>query len=190
MKKLFTAALLCAGFAHAQTVVDFANATYGDGWAVQNDFTFNGKGIGLMPGGYFAANIVEPLVLSRVSGASFDLVSLALGDRVNEGNNQVRVDLMWFDLNDQGHGLSLGYMDDQPGLQTFTVNLTGVTRIVFSGHDDSLPYWMDREGAAGFGPLVVQAQGLDVPSPVPEPATYALLLAGLGLLYAGRRTWA
>lgn len=91
-----------------------------------------------------------------------------------------------------------GYAGGDSGSPIF-VNLNGVWRIAgvgaFNGSPGNIPGGAIQYGAVGGGMLVapytqwIQAQ---MTSPVPEPQTYALLLAGLGLvaLAARRRSTA
>lgn len=191
MNKLAALALAAmSSLCQAQTTIDFKTPTWGPDYAAQSDFVWaSSRGIGPM-GGYLTGFLVQGVWLYRASGQAFDLVSLDVADFADVGNDQVRFDITWYDQAGDAHGLWGGYLDDKPGLQTFATNITGATRLVIHGKDDALFGYEDQDSRLGFGPITVRAQNLDAPpAPVPEPATYLLLLAGLALLaHAGKRT--
>ena len=110
--------------------------------------------------------------VTRVGGGSFMLTSFDLANSWNDANGgSVR-----FSYTDAtGTHDSVLALAQVAGLQTFTFNYTGVTS--FTLYDDVFQVDNVRLDAQGSGT-----------TPVPEPATYALMLAGLaGAIGLSRR---
>ncbi len=111
--------------------------------------------------------------MQQVGGGAFDFFSIDLADVYNQGS----VVTLQFTFNHNGGGATSQFvtLDNTPGLQTFVFgesNLDSVT-------------WRTTSGANGWN----QFDNVNTTPAVPEPETYALMLAGLGVvgLLARRR---
>lgn len=193
-KSISAAFLICmAGFSQATTTITFSplksyfDGTAGDGTIyMEAGLTFTSQGGQLRNMGFGSPqnadiggaviydNYYRPIAISKSAGGTFDLVSFDLADYENNGfagRPSEDVPLPFSFVDTAGlHSTTLA-IDHQIGLQTFTVNLTGVTSVTIGGG----LYQLDN----------VVADGLLA---VPEPATYALLIAGLATVgHAARR---
>ena len=107
------------------------------------------------------------MAITRTGGGLFDLGSIDMT-------------ISWYDYNSSetiyvnGNPIVLGQ-----GLQTFSLGLTGVSQVNITGVPSTSGYWLLDNVNGNFGENVNAA---------PEPETYAMLLAGLGLLgFVARR---
>ena len=173
--------LSMAGFVHAETTVDFAPLTsYYDGTAgdgatyMEGGLTFVSPAGGLKNWGTWRVWNADPLgavlydnyasavTISKTAGGIFTLVSFDLADLFNDGSGGP----MPFSYTD-GAGLHITTLplDNQVGLQTFAFNFSGLTS--FSVGGSGAYFQLDNVVVGGV-------------TSVPEPATYALFIAGLG----------
>ena len=105
------------------------------------------------------------MTLSKADGGAFVFNSIDLGDVYNNaaGGN---VQFNWTFANGTS-GQTLVSLDDKVGLQTFSFNLANLSQVSWTP-------------TTTYGPFL-QLDNINVAA-VPEPETYAMLLAGLGLM--------
>lgn len=110
------------------------------------------------------------ITVTATGGGSFTLNSFDLADAYNAGGGG-SVAFSWTD----GSGTSTSFLalDNAIGLQTFTFNYTGVTS--FSLQQEAPYFQVDN--------IVFN----EATNAVPEPATWALMIAGFGLVGAAMR---
>ncbi|MES2582204.1 MAG: PEP-CTERM sorting domain-containing protein [Pseudomonadota bacterium] len=106
------------------------------------------------------------MTVNRVDNTWFDLVSLDLGNSYYT-NSFGTVNLTASYGAGGSYTTTLSLTDS---FQTFNLGLQGVSAVYISGVDDG----------AGVGYTAID--NFNTTTPVPEPSTYALLLAGLGLM--------
>jgi PEP-CTERM motif len=207
IRNLFAALLLTSGVtANASTTFDFVSmANSGE----------KGFSVLSLTGAGFTLDITGTKVGDPVAFAYLDANHGGLGvcgnlttalqctpsndDNVTTGevliltfNNAVTIDSIWFNNNHDGDGTLLGNKIKIGGTDYALVAATGVP----SYNDDWKPS-ASFSVAAGGSLLVTLAStnaeqfyisGMTVTAAIPEPETYAMLLAGLGLLgFAARR---
>lgn len=171
--------ILASASTNASTVIDFDDAasnavldnvigthstggltftSFGSFMGVWDSSTPNSNGTNSLI--FSGFNTGDYMQITRTGGGLFDLLSFDLT-------------ISWYD----GNPLETIFVNGSPiniiqGMQTFSVGLTGVSQVDITGVPSNTGYWaLDN---------VVVA--------VPEPETYAMLLAGLGLLgFAVRR---
>lgn len=112
--------------------------------------------------------------MTRIGGGNFDFTSIDLADVYNLGSS---VTLQFtFNYAAGGFASQSVTLDNSPGLQTFAFNQSGLSSVD----------WVTTGGANGwnqFDNVVVDANT----APVPEPETYAMMMAGIGVLGAVAR---
>lgn len=174
--------LISAGLAHGTTTVNFAPLTsYYDGTAGDGT-TYIESGVTLTSPGWLKNwgtwrdwnadplgavlydNYASAVTIAKTAGGIFTLVSFDLADLFNDGSGGP----MPFSYTD-GSGLHITTLplDNQVGLQTFVFNFSGLTS--FSVGGSGTYFQLDNVVVDGV-------------TAVPEPATYALLIAGLGAI--------
>jgi hypothetical protein len=106
--------------------------------------------------------------MTRQSNDSFDFVSIDLADVYNGGNSST----IQFTFNFLAGGslVESVTLDSLPGLQTFAFNQVGLSSVS----------WMTAMGDGGWNQF--DNVNVGMAQPVPEPETYALMLAGLGMV--------
>lgn len=107
-------------------------------------------------------NYAAAVTIAKTAGGHFTLVSFDLADLFNDGSGGP----MPFRYTD-GAGLHITtlILDNQVGLQTFVFNFSGLTSFSIGGSGTF--FQLDNVVVDGV-------------AAVPEPATFALLIAGLG----------
>ena len=157
------AGMIWVNFAAANGASAFPQTGYEHG-------TVSGLSAGFNPNGDDASmNLIDAMY-----GSVFELKSMYITKAAGSG-----VTLVWGIVNRQIAYLQAVYATDaQATFVSFSgwQNLNGV---VFQNHDGS--------GATVFDDITINITSLNPTSPVPEPATYAMLLAGLVLVGARRR---
>ncbi|KTF67356.1 PEPxxWA-CTERM sorting domain-containing protein [Sphingomonas sp. HT-1] len=139
-------------------------------FAMSNTFGFFTWGAGAAananPGGAtLAPSFTGDLTISAVGGTAFDLLRFDIADVMNAGNGGP----MTFSYETlSGSGSGLFNLDLTPGLQTVSLNLTDLTR--FTVQVTAPGIQMDN---------VTFALGTTA---VPEPANWAMLIGGFGLV--------
>jgi hypothetical protein len=120
-------------------------------------------------GGYPTANILQVTFANLVSDLSFDFYNAGWGSSASRGQS-------FFSAFDSfGSLLETGSLfASQSGVTNFALASGGVKTLQFNNSTNGTQSWW-------FGLAGVRATE-DAVSPVPEPETYAMLLAGLGLM--------
>jgi len=169
--------VLLAGFASAGDVNFVGYSPYDTYQTVVSyqglDFTQNGNGFMAVwccnsPNG----NGLPGLIMSNFNGGNTMTITLTGGGTFNL--ESVDMTLSWYDNNPSevitANGIPITLVQ---GLQTYNLNLDGVTSVVFTGVPSQSGYWFMTNVV--FSPTVV-----------PEPGTLSLLgsgiLVGLGVL--------
>lgn len=195
MKRLMSAAMLVAAMSSAQATIDFddlattavaagVNPVNVDGYTFSNVclvsqdclVAWDTAGSRTMdPGGAALAIIYggTTTTLTRADGAAFDLRSIDLADVYNEGT--VSDWSFTFTYAAGGSEVVTLSLDNQIGGQTFAFGKTGLSSVS----------WVVTQGDhlwGQFDNVDVALTSTGVPSAVPEPASIALMLGGLGLV--------
>jgi PEP-CTERM motif len=107
------------------------------------------------------------ITMNQVGGSAFDFASIDLADVYNAGNAST----FQFTFNYAAGGSSSAQvsLDNLAGLQTFSFNQAGLSSVS----------WQNIAGDGGWGQFD-NVNITPIAAPVPEPETYALMLAGLG----------
>lgn len=115
------------------------------------------------------------MYMSRADGELFDLTSIDIADFYNTGN--AFLNQLVLEYGDGSTESTNVFSDGSPGLQTVTLNAKGIRRFLLTTAPRS--WWQ-------FDNIVVDKS---VPqAPLPEPASWALMIAGFGLAGARLRT--
>jgi hypothetical protein len=111
----------------------------------------------------------DVITMAQVGGSAFDFASIDFADVYNQGNSST----FQFTFNYAAGGSTRSQitLDNLAGLQTFTFNQTGLSSVS----------WQNIAGDNGWGQFDNVNVG-SIAAPVPEPETYALMLAGLGMV--------
>ncbi|MCG2842179.1 PEPxxWA-CTERM sorting domain-containing protein [Sandaracinobacter sp. RS1-74] len=118
------------------------------------------------------------VTVTKIGGGAFDFVSIGLADSWNRGS-AAGAELVYFRFNTaEGFSEEVVTIDGTPGLQTFTANRQGL--LSFSFHTVWNRIQFDN---VVIGDPVVPG----TPGGVPEPATWAMLIAGFGLVGSAMR---
>jgi hypothetical protein len=107
------------------------------------------------------------ITMRQADGATFDFASIDFADVRNTGESATFQ--FTFNYAAGGSASSQVTLDSLAGLETFTFNQSGLSSVS----------WQNIAGNGGFGQFDNVGIGA-VAAPVPEPQTYALMLAGLG----------
>jgi hypothetical protein len=109
------------------------------------------------------------ITMAQVGGSAFDFASIDFADVYNQGNSST----FQFTFNYAAGGSTSSQitLDNLAGLQTFTFNQAGLSSVS----------WQNIAGDSGWGQFDNVNVG-SIAAPVPEPETYALMLAGLGMV--------
>jgi PEP-CTERM motif len=115
--------------------------------------------------------------MSHLGGQSFNFTSIDFGDVYNRA--QAATVRFTFDYAAGGSSVNEVVLDSLRGLQTLTFNQAGLSRVS----------WQTIAGGGGWGQFDNVNVGMaGVMAPVPEPQTYALMLAGLAVVaFVARR---
>lgn len=109
--------------------------------------------------------------MSHLGGQAFNFGSIDFGDVYNRA--QPATVRFTFDYAAGGSSVSDVVLDSLRGLQTLTFNQTDLARVS----------WQTIAGGGGWGQFDNVNVGMAaVMAPVPEPETYALMLAGLAMV--------
>lgn len=201
MKRLMSAVMLIAAVSSAQATIDFdqlattavaagVNPVTVDGYTFANVCLVSQDCLAVWdtagnrtmdPGGAALAVIFggTTTTLSRADGAAFDLRSIDLADVYDDG---VASDWSFtFTYAAGGSEVVNLSLDNQIGGQTFAFGRTGLSSVS----------WVVTQGDHQWGQfdnVDVALTSTGVPSAVPEPASMALMLGGLGLVGLRART--
>lgn len=194
---------LCATSAQAAYVVEFDNPHSGEVYGYSDlgmkfgststssrfDYLDSSMPTGADPDGRTMSPRYSstPVLVTREDNGVFDLISIDLADPSNNVFHDPRLNpgsdvKFFFDYANGSTEEQTVTLDKLAGLETFTFNRTGLTRVIFYGwttHGRSMQF-----DNATFGGL---APGPVVPAHIPEPTTWALMLSGFGLLGAALR---
>lgn len=189
LKTLIIAAALATSGAQAQ-VIDFDELAHGGSYTVHqtivaDGFNFDGSfGYSNQLGvwGRDSSNQADPgaasvfinhgnniITMTQVGGGAFDFASIDFADVYNQGNSSTFQ--LTFNYAAGGSTSSQITLDNLAGLQTFTFNQAGLASVS----------WQNIAGDGGWGQFDNVNVG-SITAPVPEPETYALMLAGLGMV--------
>jgi hypothetical protein len=115
-------------------------------------------------------NSVNAYLKIEKIGGTFKLNSLDLADYVNAAIPLASYDMAYSYVDGGGTHSGVFNLDHAPGLQTFTLNLTGVQSFsLFTGPDGGSGVQIDN--------VRFDESGV---SPAPEPVSWALMLLGFG----------
>lgn len=197
MKKLIAAALLgAASFAApaGAAVIDFDGLggpgsynCYGPTLVTQGySFTNSGGSCGLIawgddtpqynadPNGYTLSHNISnttTIVMEQVGGGTFDLASIDLADIYDNALGSTGGDILFTFTDAGGSSNQTVTIDTTPGLQTFAFNRANLLSFTIAPQNTN-------GGWIQFDNIVVDEIG----SPVPEPATWAMMIAGFGMV--------
>jgi len=115
------------------------------------------------------------LTVTKTGGGGFFLKSFDLADAFNDGIGGTDGSLAFSYVDAGGLHESLLILDDTPGLQTFTFNLSGMTSFSLV---NSPPFFQIDNIVYDEGCAIRAGCGV---GGVPEPASWALMIAGFGL---------
>lgn len=118
------------------------------------------------------------ITLSKVGGGLFDFVSVDLANIFNNQDGQPGGDVLFSFFDGVNTTTQTVTLDALPGLQTFTFNRTGLVSLTFKAVTTN---------EVQTDNFVLDAPGGTTGTGVPEPATWALMLAGFGLAGAALR---
>lgn len=189
LKTLIIATALAASGAQAQ-VIDFNELAHDGAFVtsqtiVADGFEFNGSlGYTNQLGVWGRTNVYQAdpgnasvfinhggnaITMNQIGGSAFDFASIDFADVFNQGNSSI----FQFTFNYAAGGSSSSQitLDNMEGLQTFTFNQSGLSSVS----------WQNIAGDGGWGQFD-NVNISPITAPVPEPETYALMLAGLGLV--------
>lgn len=206
LKSLLIAGMMVASGAQAQ-VIDFDELAHEDFYAVYQTILADGFQFGSAFGNGDALGVWgrtsayqadvgnaavfinyggDTVTMSQVGGGTFDFVSIDFADVYNQGTTSG----FRFTFNYAAGGSSSAdiSLDNLAGLQTFAFNQAGVSSVS----------WQNIVGDGGWGQFdnvniglitafpsqtdVYDVSLAPITAPVPEPETYALMLAGLGMV--------
>jgi hypothetical protein len=117
---------------------------------------------------YFRSTIT----LTKVGGGLFDFTSVDLTDIYNSHDNPNGGDVLFSFFDGVNTTTQTVTLDGLPGFQTFSFNKTGLVSLTFKAVTTN-EIQTDN--------FVLSAPGGTTGTGVPEPATWALMLAGFGL---------
>jgi hypothetical protein len=125
-------------------------------------------------GATLAANYAgSTTTVTRVGGGKFDLASIDLGDVFNYATGGT----VRFNFYGDTAGTFYVDLDQLVGLQTFTFNMTGLISFDYTPLTTQGP-WLQVDN------LVTELNA----APAPEPASWAMMLGGFGLIGGAMRT--
>lgn len=205
LKTLLIAGMLAASGAQAQ-VIDFDELAHEDSYSLYQSILADGFQFGSAFGSdalgvwgrtsayqadvgnaaVFINNGRDTVTMSQVGGGAFNFASIDFADVYNQGTTSD----FRFTFNYAAGGSSSAdiSLDNLAGLQTFAFNQAGVSSVT----------WQNIGGDGGWGQFdnvniglitafpsqtdVYDVSLAPITAPVPEPETYALMLAGLGMV--------
>ena len=131
--------------------------------SIYADFSFD-------PGGATLSNnyYSTTTTLTKIDGGKFNFVAIDLGDVYNNYYNAQGGDILFAFTDALGTTYQTVTIDGVPGAQTFSFNRTGLLSVSY------LPQTTFSK--------VIQVDNVVVSATVPEPASWALLIAGFGLV--------
>jgi hypothetical protein len=138
---------------------------------------YDGAPYGADPGGRTLNNnfFQSTITLSKVGGGTFDFNSVDLADIYNSYDSPLGGDVLFSFFDGTSTTTQTVTIDKLPGLQTFTFNKTGLVSLSFKAV--TFNEVQTDNFVLNASSVVVDPGG----GAVPEPKTWALMLAGFGL---------
>ncbi|MCG2842180.1 PEPxxWA-CTERM sorting domain-containing protein [Sandaracinobacter sp. RS1-74] len=126
------------------------------------------------------ANTNTMVTVSKIDGSTFELVSIDLADAFNTGDITIGATLFFNTVD--GWTSETVYLDHLRELQTFTFNRAGLLSFSVANTREWSNYSLQFDNVVIGDPVVP-----GTPGGVPEPAAWAMLIAGFGLVGSAMR---